>query len=540
MIEYENRGVKYFMKVFKLKGSVFPNAFLIALPCALLTCSLKWLIDKDYLPEWKGQNSIINDNQAFGGFTFLVGFLVVFRTSQAYSRFWDGTTSTHRMRAEWFDACSAIVAFTKYSVAPETDILQFQNTLIRLFSMLHAVALADIEDCNPEGKLESTMAFNFKLIDPASINSESLMKLKECESKVELIYQWIQQLIVENIKNGVLGIPPPILSRSFQEIANGMVAFHEAVKISSIPFPFPYAQTCDLLLMIHWLMMPIVMAQWTAQPVWASVCAFVQVLILWALNFIATEMENPFGDDANDLNLGQMQEEMNEFLLLLLDHDARQTPCVTVGTAITRTWEQEGKAIQESLLDVWARYAPKAEQAREVVVPMSIRTSVLKRVSITHRNSVNTNGVGQDRGSRCSTRQEAPVMVTRSVRPETSLLSAGVVAHRGSYANDPTNSLASLATAQSYVQEMLDLESRPLAMQQVPSMPPKPSLDLTQVSPVRVGRTPNEDICTIQASDFYTTPWNCTCFKAEAGPEFMIAPHRHEAVVRPPSLHEDE
>jgi len=84
------------------------------------------------------------------------------------------------------------------------------------------------------------------------------------------------------------------LSRSFQEIANGMVAFHEAVKISSIPFPFPYAQTCDLLLMIHWLMMPIVMAQWTAQPVWAFVFAFVQVLILWALNFIATEMENPF------------------------------------------------------------------------------------------------------------------------------------------------------------------------------------------------------------------------------------------------------
>ena len=30
-----------------------------------------------------------------GGFSFVVGFLLVFRTSQSYARFWDGATKVH-------------------------------------------------------------------------------------------------------------------------------------------------------------------------------------------------------------------------------------------------------------------------------------------------------------------------------------------------------------------------------------------------------------------------------------------------------------
>merc|ERR1719208_407466 len=98
------------------------------------------------------------------------------------------------------------------------------------------------------------------------MDAASLEAIQLCNSKVELIYQWIQQLIVENIGAGVLSIPPPILSRSFQEIANGMAAFHEAVKISSIPFPFPYAQCCDCLLILHWLVSPFICTPWDTPP----------------------------------------------------------------------------------------------------------------------------------------------------------------------------------------------------------------------------------------------------------------------------------
>ena len=64
------------------------------------------------------------------------------------------------MRAEWFDACSALVAFCKASKAEPHLILGFQNTLVRFFSMLHATALAEIEDVNHD-KQEGVQAFKF-------------------------------------------------------------------------------------------------------------------------------------------------------------------------------------------------------------------------------------------------------------------------------------------------------------------------------------------------------------------------------------------
>merc|ERR1712007_159617 len=97
-----------------------------------------------------------------------------------------------------------------------------------------------------------------------------------------------------------------------------MVAFHEATKISCIPFPFPYAQTCDLLLILHWTFTPVVISQWVERWYWAVPFAFIQVFVLWSLNLIAMEIEHPFGNDANNLDGGQMQVEMNHHLLLLL------------------------------------------------------------------------------------------------------------------------------------------------------------------------------------------------------------------------------
>merc|ERR1740121_3571480 len=82
----------------------------------------------------------------------------------------------------------------------------------------------------------------FELIDPTALDWQSRKELRKSRRPVELVFSWIQALIVENIKTGVLSIPPPLLSRSFQEYANGMVQFHDACKISTCPFPFPYAQ----------------------------------------------------------------------------------------------------------------------------------------------------------------------------------------------------------------------------------------------------------------------------------------------------------
>jgi len=53
------------------------------------------------------------------------------------------------------------------------------------------------------------------------IDSFSLLAVRDEDSKVELIYQWVQNLIVNAMKNGVLTIPSPITTRIFQELEGG-------------------------------------------------------------------------------------------------------------------------------------------------------------------------------------------------------------------------------------------------------------------------------------------------------------------------------
>mmetsp|Transcript_8463 Transcript_8463/g.19880 ORF Transcript_8463/g.19880 Transcript_8463/m.19880 type:complete len:330 (+) Transcript_8463:636-1625(+) len=156
---------------------------------------------------------------------------------------------------------------------------------------------------------------------------------------------------------GVLSVPPPILSRAYQELANGMVAFHECVKISDTPFPFPYAQNCEFLLCLHWFMIPFVVSQWVTQPFWAFVFVFMQVFVLWSLNYIAVEIENPFGTSDNDIDGVHLQEEMNRMLLLLLDPRTLRTPKLSE-TAIFSSSAQElhwGYAKKKCFKEVWKK-----------------------------------------------------------------------------------------------------------------------------------------------------------------------------------------
>jgi len=333
MITYRSGGIHFFTNTVKIHGSVFPKAMLFSIPASAATALFVLSIHEwNYLKHFAKEDSVMTNNAIWGGFTFLVGFLAVFRTSQAYSRFWEGCTSTHKMGAEWFDCCSSLMAFCKHSRAPMETILEFQNTLVRLFSMLHAAALGEIEDNGaPDAHFSDVEAFKMELIDANSLSPQALRAVRDSNAKVELIFQWIQQLIVENIRTEVLNIPPPILSRSFQEIANGMVHFHDAMKISNVPFPFPYAQTCDFLLLLHLFVVPFIVSQWVKKAWWAALFSFIQVFTLWTLNLIAVELENPFGTDANDIDGGEMQLEMNNHLRLLLHIDTLSTPGLCSG-----------------------------------------------------------------------------------------------------------------------------------------------------------------------------------------------------------------
>ena len=54
-----------------------------------------------YLPWFKPghQHLFVVETQLWNGVTFVLGFLIVFRSSMAYSRYWDGMTALYMSEA---------------------------------------------------------------------------------------------------------------------------------------------------------------------------------------------------------------------------------------------------------------------------------------------------------------------------------------------------------------------------------------------------------------------------------------------------------
>lgn len=330
MIYYDSGGMLDILeRLFWCRGSVFKQTALIALPAAI-ACSVLQV----YFPDGTLTDGILRETQAWSGFTNFLGFLMVFRTSQAYNRFWDGCTAADRMRAEWFEATSSLMAFTKLATASAADVQNFKELIVRLVSMLHASALADLESGNSESA-EDLWAHSYEIIDPGVVDLESIASISSCDVRTELLFAWVQQLITEHIASGVLAVPSPILTRTFQELSAGMMAFHDAMRISHVPFPFPYAQACDCILIIYSLLVPAITSQWVTNVYWAAIFSFVQVFILWSLNLIAMEIDQPFGRDTNDIDGERMQREMNMQLTLLLTPNIIRTPSLSRDMSVT-------------------------------------------------------------------------------------------------------------------------------------------------------------------------------------------------------------
>lgn len=264
-------------------------------------------------------SGIVTDNAAFGIYTGTLAFVLVFRTNKCYSRFWHCATSCCTLRAQLVEAASSLVCFTFMSNHPEKEVDHFQRTIVSLTSMLHAAALANV--CNRPMS-------EFPIIGMNALDKKFRDRLHEHNKseKVDVIYMWMNGLIVRSLKSGLLNVPPPILSRVFQETEKAMVEYNQVLEVMMIPFPFPYAQTAYFLLLLLGLFTPFAMCSWTNHPVSCTLLAFIAVVCLTSLELIASELENPFGTDANDLPVFAFQEEMNTSLSLMLEYDAQETP----------------------------------------------------------------------------------------------------------------------------------------------------------------------------------------------------------------------
>jgi len=308
MIDY-NPGKWQVSFVLSCRGSAFPKALCWAIPSAAFSYCLHHLMER---------NLTMSVSQ-MASFNFILGFLVVFRTQHAYSRYWEGATIIQKVRGEWFNAISSCIAFCSSDPDPamQEEVIAFQHLLIRLASLLFCCSLQQISVLEDEA---------FDVINLDGISEDSLQYLAGSPEKSLVVLNWIQRLIFQCLENGIITAPAPVASRIFQELSNGIVSIVEAQKITDVIFPFPYAQTVSVLLMIYSVFTPVVMATIMEDINWCSAVTFLSVLVFWTINYISSEIEMPFGDDPNDLPVARLAESMNVALATMMCPKARTPP----------------------------------------------------------------------------------------------------------------------------------------------------------------------------------------------------------------------
>jgi predicted membrane chloride channel (bestrophin family) len=142
--------------------------------------------------------------------------------------------------------------------------------------------------------------------------------LRKCEDPTHMVASWMIRGITVRQREGGVSVPPPILSRVYQELSNAMLGYNSALKVSATPFPFPYAQLNQLQVVAMIFTCPMIVAAFTESYVLAAVLTGLTVLGFQGLAEVACELESPFSSHSNELPLNMMHDHFNRQLEALL------------------------------------------------------------------------------------------------------------------------------------------------------------------------------------------------------------------------------
>jgi len=210
-------------------------------------------------------------------------------------------------------------------------------------------------DCVVAAQNASRGGPSFKLHGPPTFEQKRAILEKEMTRKertflraapcpVLCTSQRIARAITSRLASGGMKAPPPIVSRIFQEVSNGLLAYNGATKMKEIPVPFAFVQFNAVLLVIFFVTCPVGIAclvlnsleettdasyALTAVVVIATMFTVASFTALW---LIANELEDPFGDDPNDMPMVQFHHEFCDSLTYALHHSWMEIDSWTVAS----------------------------------------------------------------------------------------------------------------------------------------------------------------------------------------------------------------
>jgi hypothetical protein len=156
---------------------------------------------------------------------------------------------------------------------------------------------------NQKGQTLYNAARPFRVVGGVSdAEIEILQAARGPLAKVALCTMWLQEFISREYMAGSTGpVAPPIISRLYHFVSEGMLGYNQARKIAYIPFPFPHAQITTLFILVVVSFIPIVMLTFVNNGIFGAVLNCLTVMCFTGLHEVSRELENPFQNVPNGM-----------------------------------------------------------------------------------------------------------------------------------------------------------------------------------------------------------------------------------------------
>lgn len=218
---------------------------------------------------------------------FVISLLLVFRTNSAYDRWWEG-------RKQWgalVNNCrNAAIKLKAHLPASETESLKLFETLIPAYvdaMKEHLRKGVDVEKLELGGYMDQS-----KLENSSHVPNQIALRL----------YKELNQLYVNNKISGDQLITLDKEIKSFTDIIGA------CERIKNTPIPFSYNIFLKKFIFVYTLTLPFGLAN--DFHYWAVPISTFVLYVFGSLELLAEEIEDPFGNDENDLPTDNLAEKI--------------------------------------------------------------------------------------------------------------------------------------------------------------------------------------------------------------------------------------
>jgi ion channel-forming bestrophin family protein len=283
----------WFQTIAQVEGSIFPNI----LPRVLLFVGISlvvWLVSRLDLPFEMQGLAKLTDNVACN---LVLGLLLVFRTNTAYERFWEG-------RKAWGALVINIRNLAReIAVGLASDRPELQAEKVKLLNLLIVFAIATKHHLRRQKirpQKDDPQQIDAELED--WLEAERRSALPQADNAPLQTALWIGQGIQHQFNQQTIDASQ---RWAMNNLLNEMIAgLTSCERIRSTPMPLAYATYLKSLLLVYCLFLPFGLVD--TLGAWTALVMALVSFILFGVEAIGDEIEDPFGTDPNDLPIDQI------------------------------------------------------------------------------------------------------------------------------------------------------------------------------------------------------------------------------------------